>query len=406
MDVLERFLNYVSYDTQSDETTGATPSTAKQLLLADRLKAELEKMGASDVRRDEHGYVYARIPATPDRVHEPAMGLISHMDTAGEESGANIKPRVVTYEGSAIVLNKKEKIVLSAEDFPSLNRYLGQELVVTDGTTLLGADDKAGVAEIMQTAAVLLAHPEISHGELCIAFTPDEEIGEGTRFFDLEGFGAEYAYTVDGGELGEVEYENFNAASARVTIRGRSIHPGCAKNKMINAILVANDFVYMLPSAETPAHTEGYEGFFHLSDIKGTVSKVEMHLLVRDHDRASFERRKALLLSIGEYLNTRYGERCVEVKVWDCYHNMGDIIRQNMHLIDRARVAYQAAGVEPVEVPIRGGTDGARLSFLGLPCPNLSTGGVNFHGVYEYISVQSMERMVDVLVNLVRGERS
>ena len=402
MDVLERFLTYVKYDTQSQEGTGRTPSTAKQLRLADHLCEELTELGL-DALRDPIGYVYAHLPASPGLEALPPLGLIAHMDTSPAASGANVKPRVVPFTGEPIVLNREKNITLSPEDFPALRECLGQELVVTDGTTLLGADDKAGVAEIITTVETLVHHPELRHGPLCIAFTPDEEIGEGADHFDLDHFGAEYAYTVDGGALGELEYENFNAASARVRFHGRNIHPGEAKGKMINALLLAAEYVHLLPPAETPSHTEGYEGFFHVHSIEGTVSEAEVRLLVRDHDARRFEERKELLEALAQTIRVKYGPNRVDVEVRDSYYNMRGQIEPHWEIIEQARAAFEAVGVEPRTVPIRGGTDGARLSYMGLPCPNLSTGGVNFHGIYEYIPVESMEKMVQVLVHLCQN---
>ena len=399
MDVLDRFLTYVKFDTQSSETTRTTPSTAKQLGLADHLSGELEAMGL-DTFRDPLGYVYAHLSASPGLEALPPMGLIAHMDTSPAASGPNVKARVVRFTGEPIVLNRKKHMVLSPAEFPSLLDYVGEELVVTDGTTLLGADDKAGIAEIMTAVEHLVRHPELRHGPLSIAFTPDEEIGEGADHFDLHHFAAQFAYTVDGGALGELEYENFNAADARIRFHGRNIHPGEAKDKMINAVLMAAEYVDLLPPAETPANTEGYEGFFHVMELNGNVSEAEVRLIVRDHDRGRFEARKALLETLARTLRKQYGDWRVEVLVEDSYYNMREKIEPHMELITRAKAAFEAAGVTPRTVPIRGGTDGARLSYMGLPCPNLSTGGVNFHGVHEYIPVESLRKMTRVLVNL------
>lgn len=404
MDVLQRFLTYVSYDTQSAEASDTFPSAAKQLALGDHLCAELREMGL-EARRDEWGYVYALLPATAGCEEVTPLGFIAHMDTSPDAPGANANPRIVPFTGEDIVLNEEAGVVLSPASFPSLKNYMGQELIVTDGTTLLGADDKAGVAEIVSAAEYLLAHPEISHGPLWLAFTPDEEIGAGVDHFDLEHFGAEYAYTVDGGALGELEFENFNAANAGVLFRGQNIHPGEGKDKMVNAALMACEFVSLLPPAEAPAHTEGYEGFFHVCDIRGDEAKAMVSLLIRDHDRRKFEQRKELLRSIVDYLNQRYGPGRAELGIRDMYYNMREQIEpEHMELVRRAGDAYRAAGVEPKVVPIRGGTDGARLSYMGLPCPNLSTGGVNFHGVHEYLPVDSLRKMVEVLVELARAE--
>lgn len=404
MDVLDRFLRYISYDTQSDEFSGTTPSAEKELVLADILRDDLTEIGVSDVRRDEYGYVYGRIPATPGQEEVTPFGLISHMDTSPDAPGANISPRIVTFSGDDIILDPERNIVMSPRSFPTLMNYLHQDLIVTDGKTLLGADDKAGVAEIIAMAEYLLRHPEIPHGELWIGFTPDEEIGEGADHFDVKDFGAKYAYTVDGGALGDLEYENFNAASARVCFHGLGIHPGEAKNKMVNAATMACEYVRMLPEAETPEHTEGYEGFFHVNSISGDESEAEVRLLIRDHDRASFEHRKKVLIGLAKPLRVRYGEERVEVFIKDSYYNMKEKILPHMNLIHQAEEAFRAAGVEPKVIPVRGGTDGARLSYMGLPCPNLSAGGLNFHGIYEYLPVRSLRKMVDVLVNLARAD--
>ncbi len=404
MTVCERFLRYVSFDTQSDGESQTVPSTAKQLALAQELRQELAALGLEDVKVDEFGRVYGHLSATPGCEELPGLGLIAHMDTAGEESGANVKPRIVDYQGGDIVLNEALGIVLSPREFPSLNRYVGNHLIVTDGSTLLGADDKAGVAEIVSAVAWLAEHPEAAHRAVYVAFTPDEEIGRGADHFDFDYFQVPYAYTVDGGELGGLEYENFNAAAAKITIRGRSIHPGAAKNKMVNAVLLASELIQMLPPAETPAHTEGYEGFYHVGSIKGDTSSATVRMIIRDHDRASFEARKAYLEQVVAFLNAKYGEERFTLELRDSYYNMKSCIEPHMELIERAEQAFLDAGVQPCTVPIRGGTDGARLSYEGLPCPNLSVGGVNYHGLYEYIPVESMEAMVQVLVNLVRAD--
>lgn len=403
MDVLDRFLRYVSYDTQSSETSETTPSTEKQKALGKALAEELAAIGLQKARMDDKGYVYALLPATPGRESVPCLGLIAHMDTSPSASGADVKARVVRYEGGDLVLGPGR--VMRAAEFESLQNYVGQELVVTDGTTLLGADDKAGVAEIVSAVEHLLAHPEIPHGPIAVGFTPDEEIGRGADFFDIPGFGAAAAYTVDGGELGEIEYENFNAANAGVFIHGVNIHPGGAKNKMKNALLIGQEYLNLLPPAETPGHTEGYEGFYHLHHMEGDETGANLQFLIRDHDRAKFEARKEFMRSCGEFLNAKYGVGTVEVVVKDSYYNMRQLIEPHMYLIDAAKAAMEKAGVAPQVVPIRGGTDGARLSYEGLPCPNLSTGGLNFHGVHEYIPVESLRKMVEVLVNLVTAEQ-
>ena len=399
MSVIDRFLKYVAFDTTSSETSGTVPSTPNQRVLGEFLVRELESLGLTNARIDEFGYVYATLPATPDCTHLEPLGLIAHMDTSSAVSGADIKARIVTYAGGDLVLESGG--VMSPVVYPSLGRYVGEELIVTDGTTLLGADDKAGIAEIISACEYLIAHPEISHRAVQIAFTPDEEIGCGADQFDVDGFGAKEAYTVDGGEIGEIEYENFNAAGAKLTVHGLNVHPGSAKGIMKNAILMANQFLSMLPPAETPAHTEGYEGFYHVCDFAGDETTATVSLIVRDHDRAKFEARKAFLVRLCDYLNAVWGEGRFVLEMRDSYYNMREIIEENMSLVTNAEAAMHAAGVEPMTVPIRGGTDGARLSYMGIPCPNLSTGGANFHGVHEYIPVKSMHKMVEVLVNLI-----
>ena len=404
MNAIDRFLRYVTYDTQSDEGSDTCPSTEKQKVLGQALADELGQLGLYNAHLDEHGYVYAWLPATPGCEGVPCIGLVAHMDTSPDAPGANVKPRIVRYEGGDLVLNEEKGIVMRAAEFESLARYQGQDLIVTDGTTLLGADDKAGVAEIVSAVAHLVAHPEIRHGRIAVCITPDEEVGQGADRFDVEGFGAAVAYTVDGGELGEIEYENFNAANAGVFVHGVNIHPGSAKNKMKNALLIALEFAALLPPAETPGHTEGYEGFYHLHDMKGNETEAQLHYLIRDHDRDRFEARKAFLARAAAFLNDKYGAGTVEVAVKDSYYNMKEQIEPHMYLILRARAAMEAAGVTPVVVPIRGGTDGARLSYMGLPCPNLSTGGLNFHGVHEYIPADALLKMTQVLVNLVTAQ--
>ena len=402
MTVIERFLRYVSFPTTSDENSETVPSNEKELNLARQLVQELTEIGVADACLDEFGRVYGHLAATPGRESLPVYGLISHMDTSPDASGENIKPHMVEYTGGDIILNETQQIVMRQADFPCLERYIGQTLIVTDGTTLLGADDKAGVAEIMTALAYLHGHPEVPHGTIAVAFTPDEEIGCGADHFDYNRFHADFAYTVDGGALGEVEYENFNAANAGIKIQGRNIHPGSAKNIMKNAILLATEFIGMLPPAETPAHTEGYEGFYHVNYCNAVEENGYVNLIIRDHDRAKFEERKAFLQRTVDYLNSVHGEGTFTLVLKDSYYNMREKIEPHMHLIDRAKAAFFANGVEPRVVPIRGGTDGARLSWEGLPCPNLSTGGENFHGVYEFASVQAMEKMVNVLVHLVQ----
>ncbi len=395
--VVERFLKYVSFETTSDEESGTNPSSSKELVLAEYLKDELSALGLSDVRMDEKGYVYAVLPAS-EGVSAPAIGFISHMDTSPDAPGADIRPQRILYSGGDI--RQKAGGVIAVSDFPFLEKYRGQELIITDGTTLLGADDKAGIAEIVTAAEYLLAHPEIKHGRISIGITPDEEIGCGADWFDVKGFGAEYAYTVDGGALGEIEYENFNAAAGLIEFKGLNIHPGSAKNKMKNAALYAAEFVSLLPAAETPAHTEGYEGFFHIQEIRGDETSAKIKMLVRDHSMEKFTARKEYLRKITELLNTKYGEGTVVCNIRDSYYNMKEKILPAMYVVERAEKAMGEAGVEPVTVPIRGGTDGARLSFEGLPCPNLSTGGENFHSVREFVSVNAMKKMVEVLINI------
>lgn len=401
MNVIDRFLRYVAYPTTSDEHTETVPSTPGQKVFAQALVQELTELGLKDVLLDEYGRVYGHLPATPGREREKVFGLIAHMDTSPDASGQQICPRMVEYTGGDIVLNEEKHIVMREEDFPALKNYVNQTLIVTDGTTLLGADDKAGVSEVVSAMEYLIAHPEIPHGPLAVAFTPDEEIGCGADHFDFARFGADYAYTVDGGALGEVEYENFNAANAGIKVHGRNIHPGSAKNIMKNAVLMATQLISLLPPAETPAHTEGYEGFFHVNYFQGVEEEAYVNLIIRDHDRQRFEQRKAFLTSTVDYLNGVYGQGTFELELKDSYYNMREKIEPHMHLIHRALESFRSCGVTPSTIPIRGGTDGARLSWEGLPCPNLSTGGENFHGVYEFASVQAMEKMVEVLVRLV-----
>lgn len=410
---VERFLKYVSYDTQSDEAYDTCPSTKKQLLLANELKRELEEMGASDVRMSEYGYLFARIPdntgstsahgasGVGQKTTIPALGFISHMDTAPSLTGTNVKPRIVqAYDGKDIVLNAEKQIVMKVSEFPFLADLKGQDLIVTDGTTLLGADDKAGVAEIMTMAEYFLSHPEIPHGEICIGFTPDEEIGRGADRFDVKDFGAAVAYTVDGGPIGEIEYENFNAASGKVRIQGASIHPGDAKLKMKNALLIGMEFQSLLPVFENPMYTEGYEGFYHLDEMSGNVEEAQLNYIIRDHDHEKFEQKKKFFAEAADFLSRKYGAGTVTVEITDSYYNMKEKIEPCMYLIDTAKDAMLACGIEPKVVPIRGGTDGARLSYMGLPCPNLCTGGYNYHGKYEFIPVASLEKTSRVLVEI------
>ena len=411
MRAYERLLKYVSYETTSDENSQTCPSSAKELVLADELVEELKAIGVADAHVDKDGYVYGSIPATKGAENEKTIGLIAHMDTAPAMSGADIKPRIINdYDGADIVLNEKLGVVMDTVTLPQLRNYVGQDLIVTDGTTLLGADDKAGIAEIMTAAAQIIeadkacegnTDEHIAHGKICIAFTPDEEIGRGADRFNVESFGADYAYTVDGGMLGEIEFENFNAASAKVHIKGENIHPGEAKNKMKNASLLAMEFNSMLPPAEIPAHTEGYEGFFHLCGMSGDEENAYLDYIVRDHNMDKFLERKAMLEHITAYLNTKYGAGMVNLDMKDSYYNMREKLEADMYIVDRAVEAMRENGVEPIIQPIRGGTDGARLSFMGLLCPNLSTGGHNFHGKYEYICIQSMDKMVEIIKSIV-----
>lgn len=401
MNITERFLEYVKYDTQSDELTNLTPSTPGQMVFAQFLHDELQKLGLQDITLDQNGYVMATLPANCDG-DVPTVGFIAHMDTSPDMSGHNVRPRIVrNYNGTPITLNEEKNIVLSPEDFPELLHYLGQDIIVTDGNTLLGADDKAGIAEIVTAIEYLIEHPEVKHGNIRVAFTPDEEIGKGPDKFDVEAFGADWAYTMDGGEVGELEYENFNAAVARVTVIGLNVHPGYAKHKMINSIRVANQFAIMLPRWETPEHTEGYEGFYHIVGIEGTVEKTVLTYIIRDHDRDRFERRKKELEHLARKINKEY-PGCCQIDIKDQYFNMREKIEPVMHIIDVAEEAMRMADVTPVVVPIRGGTDGAQLSFKGLPCPNIFAGGVNFHGRYEFVPIPSMEKAIQVIVNIAR----
>ena len=406
MRAYERLLKYVGYETTSDENSESCPSSEKELVLARALVDELRQIGVADAYVDGNGYVYGSIPATAGAEGEKAIGLIAHMDTAPAMSGKDIKPRIIRdYDGADIVLNEELGVVMDTVTFPQLGRYVGQDLIVTDGTTLLGADDKAGIAEIMTAADEIIRADEkgcgSAHGRIRIAFTPDEEIGRGADRFDVEHFGADYAYTVDGGMLGELEYENFNAASAKVHIRGENIHPGEAKNKMKNAALLAMEFNSMLPPAEIPAHTEGYEGFYHLCSVNGDEENAYLDYIVRDHAMDRFLERKTVLRRITSYLNEKYGAGTVTLDMKDSYYNMREKLEADMYIVDRAVEAMRENDVEPMIQPIRGGTDGARLSFMGLPCPNLSTGGHNFHGKYEYVCIQSMDKMVEIIKTIV-----
>jgi len=398
MRAYERFLNYVQYDTASDEASETCPSTAKQLVLAKALVEEMKGLGISDARVDGHGYVYGSIPANDEG--RPAIGLISHMDVVDCVPSAPVKPAILkNYDGGSVTLANGS--VLDPTVFPEVAKAAGKSLIVTDGNTSLGADDKAGVAEIMTLCETLLAHPELKHGRICIGFTPDEEIGRGADLFDVKGFGADYAYTVDGGAVGGISYENFNAASGRVTVHGRSVHPGSAKNIMLNASLIAMEFAAMLPPQERPEHTEGREGFFHLNGMQGQEELATLNYIIRDHDPVRFEARKEQFQNIAAYLNGKYGAGTVDVEVKDSYYNMRQLVEKHMEIVERANAAYRAVGVEPWSEPIRGGTDGARLTFMGLPCPNIATGGMNCHGRFECVAVEDMDLMCDMLVHLV-----
>ena len=401
MNLTERFLKYVKFDTQSDELTNLTPSTPGQYKFAQALEKELHELGLEEISLDENGYLMATLPANTDR-EVPTVGFIAHLDTSPDLSGHNVNPRIVkAYDGGDITLNAANDVVLSPSEFPELLHYVGQDLIVTDGTTLLGADDKAGIAEIISAVEYLKAHPEIEHGKIRIAFNPDEEIGQGAHKFDVERFGADWAYTMDGGEVGELEYENFNAAVANVTFKGRNVHPGYAKHKMVNSIRIANQFILMLPRWETPEHTEGYEGFYHLVKIEGDVEKTTLTYIIRDHDRDRFERRKRELEHLTRKTNNEF-PGCATLEIRDQYFNMREKIEPVMHIITIAEKAMELAGVTPKVQPIRGGTDGAQLSFKGLPCPNIFAGGLNFHGRYEFVPIPSMEKAEKTIVEIAR----
>ncbi|MCY6484856.1 peptidase T [Clostridium aestuarii] len=399
--VVERFLKYIKCDTKSDEETGVTPSTPGQMEFAKKLAEELKNIGMSNVSLDENGYVMAEVPSNTDK-NVPVIGFIAHMDTAPDMSGKNVNPKIVeNYDGNDIVLNKDQNIVLKVKDFPEIKECVGKTIITTDGTTLLGADDKAGVAEIITAVDYLIKNPSIEHGTVKIAFTPDEEIGCGADHFDVEKFNADFAYTIDGGSVGELECENFNAAGAVVSIKGRNVHPGSAKDKMINSMLIANEFIFMLPDTETPSHTEGYEGFYHITSLKGDVEETKIHYIIRDFDKQKFEERKYIMSAIVQSLNKKYGEDTVSVEIKDQYYNMKEKIQPVKHIVDTAFRAMEECEVVPKVVPIRGGTDGARLSYMGLPTPNLFTGGYNFHGRYEFIPTFAMEKAVDVILKII-----
>lgn len=399
--LVERFIKYVKIDTKSDRNSDLCPSTEKQLNLARELVKELQELGLEDISLDENGYVMATLPSNIDK-NVPNLGFIAHMDTSPDMTGENVNPQIVkNYDGDEIVLNKERNIILSPKDFPELKNYIGQDLITTDGTTLLGADDKAGVAEIMTAIEYLINNPQIKHGTVKIAFTPDEEIGRGADRFDVEKFDADIAYTVDGGEIGELEYENFNAAYAKIKINGRNVHPGTAKNKMINSILIAMEFNAMLPLNEAPQYTEGYEGFYHLHDIKGDVEETTLEYIIRDHDREKFEKKKERIKGIVKYMNDNIKQGTLELEIEDQYYNMKEKIEPFMYIVEIAERAMKEVGVKPIITPIRGGTDGARLSYMGLPCPNLFTGGHNYHGKFEYIPIESMKKSVEVILKIV-----
>lgn len=399
MTVVDRFLKYVTFATQSDEESGITPSTSGQRVFAEALVKELEALGLEEISLDDNSYLMATLPSNMEDQEVPTIGFISHLDTSPDMSGEGVKPRIVSYAGGDIVLNEAENIVLSPRMFPEMEQYIGQDLIVTDGTTLLGADDKAGVAAIISAVAYLKEHPEIKHGKIRIGFTPDEEIGAGADHFDVEKFGCEFAYTVDGGEIGELEYENFNAAAAKVVFSGRNVHPGTAKDKMVNASLLAVEFASMLPADQRPETTEGYEGFFHLTTMVGSVEQAVLQYIVRDHSRELFEQKKQLLEQITAQLNKKY-PGMVSLEMHDQYYNMREIVEPKKYIVDLASEAMEAVDVKPQIKPIRGGTDGARLSFMGLPCPNLFTGGHNFHGRYEYIPIPSLQKSMETVVKI------
>ena len=400
--IVNRFLKYVSFDTQSDEASSSTPSTEKQFRLAEYLVEELRAVGLEEVEMDAQGYVYATLPSNVEHA-VPTIGFIAHIDTSPDASGANVQPRIVqNYDGTDIVLDAEAGIVTTVEKFPELLRHVGEDLIVTDGHTLLGADDKAGIAEIVSAMAYLVQHPEVKHGRVRVAFNPDEEIGRGAHQFDVERFGCEWAYTMDGGEVGELEFENFNAASARIDITGVSVHPGFAKDKMVNAARLATELVQKMPAAEVPEATTGYEGFFHLTGLSGSVERTTLNFIIRDHDRERFEARKAMLRGLVQGMNLKYGYEAIALQLDDTYYNMREKVEPVMHIIDIAREAMEAAGVEPQIKAIRGGTDGAQLSFMGLPCPNVFAGGLNFHGPHEFLPIPNLKKACEVVINIVR----
>lgn len=400
--LIDRFTRYVTVDTESDPESKTTPSSAKQWDLANALADELRRIGMEEVDIDHNAYIMATLPSNVD--HDvPVIGFIAHFDTSPDFTGANVKPKVVeNYDGGDIVLNEAENIILSPSEFEDLLLYKGKTLITTDGTTLLGADDKAGIAEIVSAMEYLIQHPEIPHGKIRVGFTPDEEIGRGAHKFDVEKFGADWAYTMDGSQMGELEYENFNAAGAVVKVKGKIVHPGYAKGKMINSMYIAMDFINSLPRLETPEHTEDRQGFFHLYSINGEVDGTKLQYIIRDHDRAQFEARKEMMQKLAKDLNDKYERECISVEIKDQYYNMREKIEPVMHIVDVARKAMEQAGIEPIVKPIRGGTDGSQLSYMGLPCPNIFAGGHNFHGRYEYVPVESMQKAIEVIVNVAR----
>jgi len=397
--VTDRFLKYVTFDTKSSEETGTTPSTPGQRVFAEALVNELEALGLEDISIDEHSYVMATLPANTDSEETPVIGFIAHLDTSPDMSGKDVNPRIVSYQGGDIILNKEDNVVLSPAMFPELNDYVGQELIVTDGKTLLGADDKAGVAAIIGAMQYLKEHPEIKHGKIRIGFTPDEEIGQGADHFDVAKFGCQWGYTIDGGQIGELEFENFNAAGAKIIFKGLNVHPGYAKDKMVNASLLALDFASWLPSAQRPENTTGYEGFFHLTNMTGSVEEATLSYIVRDHDRNLFEQKKQLLQLLVDRMNGMHPES-TRLEIRDQYYNMREVVEPQKHIIDIAFEAMTAVGVKPLVKPIRGGTDGARLSFMGLPCPNIFAGGHNFHGRYEFLPVKSLEKSMETIIKI------
>lgn len=398
MSVVERFLRYIRIDTQSSETSGTTPSTPGQRVFAEALVKELQELGLEEIELDEKSYLMATLPANTEK-NIPVIGFIAHLDTSPDMSGKNVSPRIVSYQGGNIVLNESENIVLSPAKFPELEDYKGQDIIVTDGMTLLGADDKGGVAAIISAMQYFKEHPEVEHGKIRIAFTPDEEIGAGADYFDVAKFGAEWGYTIDGGAIGELEYENFNAAAAKVLFKGLNVHPGYAKGKMVNASLLAMEFASLLPAVQRPEHTDGYEGFFHLTGMGGSVEEAFLSYIIRDHDRALFEKKKNLLRSLTALMNEKYPDSTV-LELKDQYYNMKEVVEPKKYIVDLAFEAMESVGVVPEVKPIRGGTDGARLSFMGLPCPNIFAGGLNFHGRYEYLPVQSLEKSMQTVIKI------